>query len=74
MLQDKTPLSDKTKELMERAYRKAIEDESKQTDDKKRIRRAARNAASEVGIRRQKEISRDLDDWIKELDSRISLE
>ncbi len=70
IVQYKTPLSDATKRFMEKAFRAALEAESERTDDKTRIRRAAGEAAWEVGVKRQKENSQNIDDWIDELTRR----
>ena len=59
---------------MEKAFRAALEAESKRTDDKTRIRRAAGEAAWKVGVKRQKEDSQNIDDWIDELTRRYLLE
>ena len=67
MLQYKTDLTDKDRELMKRAYRKAFEAESKRTDNKKQIREAAEKAATIVGEKRKSETSQNIDDYVDEL-------
>ncbi len=67
MMQSKGPLTKATKKAMEKAYRQALKDEAKKTNDEREIRRRAADKAYQVGIEKHKMDCQEIDEYIDNL-------